>query len=273
MTSLSTGAKQQKSAATHSSHNHSPPPAPRSRGNGTLDRFVASYKALPPDERKAQEARRSTKLRERLDEMQKAEQAAKKRKEERKREQGRERVKRHRERKRQEKALEGNHQVSKRAGKRAKQELLGAERPVRTINDAAALSRPDAKWDAHRNGTKRGVVPKKRERRNYFHPFLWCHIDRVARQCNYSATLTVKILSRDMPELYGKLSKSTVHGWLSRHGRRWSTRTMKNVEMQRALPGKGRVAFLAKYPEIVDKVKTQLIGLRKTGISVNRVLV
>ncbi len=124
----------------------------------------------------------------------------------------------------------------------------------------------------HRNGSKGGIFVKKRKRKDYFHPFLWCHIDRVARQCNFSATFIARILSREMPELFGNLSKGTVHGWLSKHGRRWSAQTMLNVERRRALPGKGRAGFLAKYPEIVDEVKTQLIGLRKTGISVNRVL-
>lgn len=267
---ISTHASTKKPQTSRLKDRESPVPSKGSR-NDTLDRFIARYQALPEDQRKSQEEKKSRQWRERQEKLQIIEATAKEQKAEKKRKDGHERVKRYRERQRQGKVLEGNPTASKRAGRRAKRELLGAQKPT-VISDAAELSRPDAKWDSHRNGTKGGVVLERRKRKNYFHPFLWCHIDRVARQCNFSATFTAKQLSRDMRELYGNLSKSTVHGWLSKHGRRWSSRTMMNVERRRALPGKGRTGFLAKYPEIVDEVKTQLVGLRKTGISVNRVL-
>ncbi|KAH9927827.1 uncharacterized protein B0H18DRAFT_1118347 [Fomitopsis serialis] len=141
------------------------------------------------------------------------------------------------------------------------------------LADLAEISRPHgAAWKKIRNGKNGGVVQQRHKKTNWFHPFLWTHINRMAPQVGWSATLLARSLQRDHPELFSRLSKGTIQHWLSKHGKRWSTQTLKSVANRRVLTASGRAGVLTKYPEIIFEAKTRLINLRKSGIPVNRVL-
>jgi hypothetical protein len=49
----------------------------------------------------------------------------------------------------------------------------------------------------------------------------------------------------------------------------WSAVTKKNVVCRHALAGSGQLGILAKHPEIVKEINTQLQGLRKLGLAIN----
>jgi hypothetical protein len=84
--------------------------------------------------------------------------------------------------------------------------------------------------------------------------------------------MIVKVLQRQNPLLYGRLNKGTVQKWISKKKNGWSKKTKENVARRHALAGSGRVGVLARYPEIVEAIKTKLDDLRTSGICVGRLL-
>lgn len=112
----------------------------------------------------------------------------------------------------------------------------------------------------------------RHQRTNWYHPFLWHHISSAARKANFSAFFIVKLLQRDHPELFKRLYPGTVQNWLSKHGKRWSTKTLQNVERRHALSGSGRVGILSPHPELVSEIKEKLVAIRKSGIAIGRLL-
>ncbi|KAG6824721.1 hypothetical protein H0H92_006024 [Tricholoma furcatifolium] len=155
----------------------------------------------------------------------------------------------------------------------AKDVVLHGERDRFEHPDLAELSRPEgASWKKKRTGKHKGVVHKRHSRINWYHPFLWADIAHIAPRVGWSSTLIASVLQRDKPELYKRLTKGTIHKWISKSGRQWSTATLKNVERGRALAGSGRVGILSPYPEIVEEIKKQFKDLRSSSVAVSRML-
>jgi hypothetical protein len=48
--------------------------------------------------------------------------------------------------------------------------------------------------------------------------------------------------------------------------------TKKNIECQHTLAGSGQLGILAKHPDVVKDIKTQLQGLRTSGLAVNTLI-
>ncbi|KAJ7084664.1 hypothetical protein C8R44DRAFT_894109 [Mycena epipterygia] len=142
--------------------------------------------------------------------------------------------------------------------KKIKKKLLSVAAPTTKSSDlnVAELSRPGGMaWKKRRTGEKKGVIQKRHERVNWFHPFLWNPIDDLAPRV-----------------VYGRLYKGTVSKWMSKAGKHWSTKTKKHVERRHRLTGTGRVGVLTPYPALVEAIKTKLTGLRASGICVGRLM-
>ncbi|KAK7043426.1 hypothetical protein R3P38DRAFT_3440427 [Favolaschia claudopus] len=231
---------------------------------GTLFQFGA--KKLGREEANLQWKRQVAESREKMAAAALREKEAKEERVQEKKDLNRERQQRFRDRK---KAQSGN------VTKKAKAMVLGTQK--RTLAEdvnVAEVSRPEGmKWKAGRTGKKNGVIHKRHQRVNWYHPFLWSAIDAVAPHVGWSPTMIVKALQRKSPDIYGRLNKGTVQKWISKSGWRWSTRTQKNVARRHALAGTGRrVGVLSPYPELVTTIKTKLEDLRKSGVSVGRLL-
>ncbi|KAH9906581.1 uncharacterized protein B0H18DRAFT_1090759 [Fomitopsis serialis] len=134
------------------------------------------------------------------------------------------------------------------------------------------VSRPHSQWKEKRTGSRGGAKEERHVRTNWYHPFLWLHIDKAARKVGWGAEAIAKELHRTMPELYGRLRRQTVHRWFAPGGFDWSETTKKNVERYHALTGSGRVGILSNHPDIVDEMKTALKELRTAGVAVNVVI-
>ncbi|KIM38062.1 hypothetical protein M413DRAFT_13027 [Hebeloma cylindrosporum] len=189
---------------------------------------------------------------------------------EKKREQGRLRQQHFRERQRKAESKLGGG-----VGKKAKDLVLGQGigSSSATIN-LAEISRPEGQtWKVKRTGKKGGVLQKRHQRVNWYHPLLWTHINRVAPKASWSPKYIVLTLQGQYPDLFGKLHRGTVVKWLSKNDRRrWSTATQKNVERRHTLAGSGRAGILTKHPELVDEIKRNLQQLRDSGVWINRLL-
>ncbi|KAJ7822781.1 hypothetical protein B0H14DRAFT_2234581, partial [Mycena olivaceomarginata] len=134
----------------------------------------------------------------------------------------------------------------------------------------AEVSRPEGQeWKKKRTGVKNGVIQKRHERVNWYHPFLWNSIATLAPRVAWSPTLLVRTLQRQNT-MYAGLNKGTVSKWMD--GRSWSAKTMQNVARRHQLAGTGRVGVLSPYPDLVESIKTKLTEIRASGISVGRLL-
>ncbi|EIN06290.1 hypothetical protein PUNSTDRAFT_73512 [Punctularia strigosozonata HHB-11173 SS5] len=140
------------------------------------------------------------------------------------------------------------------------------------LTDVAELSRPGSSWKSHRTGVRKGTVQARHTRTNWYHPFLWADIDRVAHEVDFSATRIARSLQKSKPQIFGRLRKSTVQKWLSDDRKSWSPATLENVARRHALAGTGRVGILTSYPDIVKKATQALEETRETGIQVNRMI-
>ncbi|KAG6877107.1 hypothetical protein C0992_010825 [Termitomyces sp. T32_za158] len=138
------------------------------------------------------------------------------------------------------------------------------------IKDIAVVSWPGhSDWRKSRNGTLGGAVEAQATRTNWYHPFLWVHIDKAIHKHNWSPGDTVKALKRDNQELFEQLHRATVWKWLGESKREWSEQTMKNVGNRHALVGSGRVSALTKHPEIVRDIKKTLQDIRTAHLPVS----
>lgn len=229
------------------------------------------WKKLLPEEIIAQNKRGWAKVREEAEVERKREEVVTQKRLERKREEMRKRVQKHRSKVRKD---VGDHGHGTK-GRRAKEMVLhGGKLASGKMVDLEEISRPGGKrWKAGQNGKNKGAVEGRHQRTNWYHPFLWTHINDIAPRVAWSPTHIARTLQRNMPRLFSNLYKGTVEKWLSKHHRqRWSKRTLKNVENHSALAGTGRVGVLTPYPEIVEEIKSKLIGLRTSGVCVNRLV-
>ncbi|KAG6834226.1 hypothetical protein H0H93_011056, partial [Arthromyces matolae] len=208
--------------------------------------FAFGAKKISKEEAQVQDAKLKEEWRQRVQEVQKREAREKVAREERKQMLNRIRQQRHRERKKLSK--------ERRAGRVAKDVILNGQSNMGAeAQNLAELSRPDGNaWKKKRNGKNGGTVQPRHQRTNYFHPFLWAAIARVAPRLAWSATFIARTLQREQPKLYGRLRKGTVQHWISKTGKGWSKKTLKNVERRHALAGSGQKGVLTPYPEIVE---------------------
>ncbi len=138
------------------------------------------------------------------------------------------------------------------------------------IPDAAKVSRAGKEeWRQSRNGTQGGAVQSDVVRMNYYHPYIWCHIDKKMRQCGWSAAATAKALEHDFPALFSKLHKGTIQRWKEKGENRWTEKTLLNVKNCSVLEGSGHTGILAPYPETVKEINTVLTSLRASAIPLN----
>jgi hypothetical protein len=110
----------------------------------------------------------------------------------------------------------------------------------------------------------------RHKRTNWYHPFLWAHIDTAARKLGWSPQAIANRLTRDHPKLFLHINKGTIQRWIDKDTKRdWSAATKKNIARRHALAGSGQTGILAKYPDVVKEIKTQLQALRTSGLAVN----
>lgn len=153
--------------------------------------------------------------------------------------------------------------------------VLGHETPaagIPNLSDPAELSRPSKAWKKGRNGKLKGTIQNRHSRTNWYHPYLWVHINTVAPRVAWSPTFIVSMLQQDHPNLFAKLHRGTVLKWISKKGKKWSKKTIENVARRSVLARTGRVGILSPHPEIVEEVTSQLKGLRLSGVPVNVLL-
>lgn len=186
-------------------------------------------------------------------------------KKQKKRDLGRERARKFRER-------------AKAAKPKAKAILLGYDLQPTSANslqvtDVAEISHVGSKWKKNRNGKWNGVRQKPFSRVNWYHPFLWAHIDRVAPTVGWSPQLIVKSLQRDFPALFSSLHRGTVAKWISKNNkRRWSSATKKNIQRRHSLAGSGKTGVLTPYPDLIQEIKNKFEEYRQSGISIDCLL-
>ncbi|KAJ3966365.1 hypothetical protein EV361DRAFT_973635 [Lentinula raphanica] len=137
-------------------------------------------------------------------------------------------------------------------------------------SDLATVSRAGFEsWRNTRNGTQGGATRDRPTRTNWWHPFLWPAIDDAMRRADWSPEACVRILHRDHPQLYSHLHRGTVWKWKKPNERAWSEKTVEKVQKRHALLGSGRAGVLTKFPDLVEKIKETLLGLRTSGLLVN----
>ncbi|KAK0468673.1 hypothetical protein IW261DRAFT_1573523 [Armillaria novae-zelandiae] len=98
------------------------------------------------------------------------------------------------------------------------------------LADIAEVSRPEKDWHNAQNGTWGGAVVSKATQMNYYHPYLWMHIDKAMHSVDWSPSAAVKLLKRDHPVLFSKLNKGTISKWMQHGKKEWSTKTLQNVQ-------------------------------------------
>jgi hypothetical protein len=81
-------------------------------------------------------------------------------------------------------------------------------------------------WSGKRGGTKQ----ERHTRTNWYHPFLWVHIDHAAKTYNWSPQAMVNALKKDHLRLFSHLNKGTVSKWIDKTKRQWSQATLRNVQ-------------------------------------------
>lgn len=142
------------------------------------------------------------------------------------------------------------------------------------VAGAADVSRPLTQgWRKTRNGTQGGAKVGKSKRVYWLHPFLLALIQPALDRNDWSPSRTVNALHRSHPALFdapgARLNKGTLWKWIVPNERRFTDVVKQKIMNGRSLAGSGRTGVLAPHPEIVEKIKTTLRGLRTSGRVVN----
>lgn len=169
-------------------------------------------------------------------------------------------------------ASDTSHHPHRHGNSRRHSSLHSSAKDALLIGGLPELSRPGITWKKSRNGKNNGIIQLKHTRINYFNPFLWSHISRLAPRVGWSSTMIASILKRQMPDLFGHLYPGTIHKWLSKSGRRWSKHTLAQVKAKGSLKGTGRVGILTPFPTLVAEITAKLVSLRATGVPLDRLL-
>ena len=123
----------------------------------------------------------------------------------------------------------------------------------------AELSCPESKWINLWNGKRGGTKQVQHTRVNWYHVFLWPHIDKAARKLFWSPSSIANRLQLDHPKLFCNINKGTISKWIDKTSKRdWSETTKSNVKRYHALAGSGRIGILGKCPEVANEIVKQL---------------
>ncbi|KAN0105518.1 hypothetical protein V8E52_010957, partial [Russula decolorans] len=153
---------------------------------------------------------------------------------------------------------------------------LEDSRPKRAKASIAELSRPDR---AHNESLRKKNKPQGRKQKhlkkdakyhNWFSPFLWSQIEAGAKHISVGKSMStyylVKVMQQKDPITFGGLSRSTIEGWIDRSGKipRWNDATLARIERgnHQGFDHGGRKGVLAKYPAVVEMIKSRLVVLR-----------
>jgi hypothetical protein len=137
----------------------------------------------------------------------------------------------------------------------------------------AANSRPEGvAWRAKAVAGKRKVVVKRASRVNWYHGLIWPHIADAADRFDFSAARMITFLKLKDSNMFGTLNKGTIQRWKKKGEAMWTEKTDANDERGRSVKGTGRVGMLRSHPELVEKIKSKLINICGSAISVNRIL-
>ena len=71
------------------------------------------------------------------------------------------------------------------------------------ISEHAEVSRPGEDWKLTQNGQRGGAKQSKYKYTNWYHPFLWIHIDEAAKKVGWSVQAIANGLQLDHPCLFG----------------------------------------------------------------------
>ncbi|KAJ3514067.1 hypothetical protein NLJ89_g2589 [Agrocybe chaxingu] len=244
---------------------------------GTLQGLWKKAIPLSAEERARRAAEAVTKFEQEQRRIQEAEERQKEHKAQHNRDLTRERQRRFREKKKAEKEAEGH--SSKKAG---------AADPLKTLMENAADGQPTSDafldevniaeksrpgfegWRDERNGSRGGAKQSRASKTNWYHPFLWVHINTAMRKADWSAAGAELILKRDYPLLFKSINRGTIWKWVLRDSpRSWSPQTLSNVTNHHSLTATGRTGVLGKHMDIVDEIKKTLKDLRVSGIPVH----
>jgi len=136
--------------------------------------------------------------------------------------------------------------------------------------DVAGISHSNhLHWKKERNGKHGGIKQAYHKCTNWYHPFLWAHIDTAVKKYNWSAHRMVNALKQEQPILFSHLNKGTVSKWIDRSQYQWSKATLHNVKQRHAPSGSGNPKLLSHYSLMQQEIIERLIGLRKSGLPIN----
>ena len=137
----------------------------------------------------------------------------------------------------------------------------------------AAISRSDhLEWKEQRSGKRGGTKQERHKRTNWYHPFLWAHIDRAAKVNDWSPQAMINTLKKEQPKLFSRLHKGTISRWIDRTKRQWSVATLVNIQNGHSLAGSGQSGILCHYPQVKEEIVEKLKSLRASGLPINIVI-
>lgn len=96
----------------------------------------------------------------------------------------------------------------------------------------------------HPQGRKKTKFTEDARLVNYFHPLIWCHIEKAARKAGkpWRPTEIVHIAKLANPDLFAKLSAQALGRWIDKEAKRqdihkWTDKVLKSVEKGNAPSG------------------------------------
>jgi hypothetical protein len=237
---------------------------PQTLKQSTLD---GSLKRLTEAEKAAASKRDRREREDALQEAQEREEQQREKAKQRKLELNRERQRRFR------KNHEGEETTKKTKNKQGVNDVLmrnAADAPsgsqLATVAETSRASKEA--WRNGRNGTQGGAKEEHAVRTNYFHPFLWLHVDKSMRKAGWSVATAEKMLKREHPTLFHNIHRGTIWKWKKKDENMWTDKTLASVERGHALQGTGRAGALSKVPEVVKDIAKILKSLRSGGVAV-----
>lgn len=125
-------------------------------------------------------------------------------------------------------------------------------------------------WKNQQTGKQGGTKQAWHTRVNYYHLFLWVHINNAAHKLNWSPAAMEQKLALDHPKLFWNINCGTIHKWINSDSKqKWSECTKGNVAWHHTLAGSGQVGISAKHSDVVKEIVAKLHGLWKSGLTVN----
>ncbi len=140
---------------------------------------------------------------------------------------------------------------------------------LQLISDVAQVSQPGKNWCNTQNGTRGGAVQIKAAQMNYYHPYVWIHIDRAMHTVGWSPSAAAKLLQCDHPMLFSKINRGTILKWTACGKKEWSEKTLLNVCNCMVLKGSGCAGVLAGYDNVQEAINEALRGLHSSEILLN----